>query len=123
MALGLVNNRVRISSIFPPPLGEELPSIPAETFWGKTTFHRCVVKWGEDGFIDCGLHRASPLTELTSLSRADQIRDAATTDLLLEYKIAGVKVPAEGSIKTGLYRAVVSGPAAAVVGDFDFFKK
>ena len=46
-----------------------------------------------------------------------------TNELLLLYKVEGVKVPAQGSIKTGLYRAVPAGPAAAVVGDFDFFKK
>lgn len=46
-----------------------------------------------------------------------------TSEPLLAYKITGVNVPAQGSIKTGLYRAVAFGPAAAAVGDFDMFKK
>lgn len=53
VALGLVNGKVKISSIFPPPPGEELPSIPVEMYWGRTTFHRCAVVWGPEGSIDC----------------------------------------------------------------------
>ncbi|ORY88421.1 hypothetical protein BCR35DRAFT_301544 [Leucosporidium creatinivorum] len=104
VALGLVNGKIKISSIFPPPPGEELPSIPVEQYWGRTTFHRCAVVWGPGGSIDY------------------QIKDAVTNEPLLAYKISGVNVPAQGSIKTGLYRAVAFGPAAAVVGDFDLFK-
>lgn len=56
-------------------------------------------------------------------SPTDQIKDALTNEPLLAYKVSGVIVPAQGSLKTGLYRAVAFGPAAATVGDFDIFNK
>lgn len=47
-------------------------------------------------------------------------------ELLIDYRVDGVDVPALGSLKTGLYRAFVpgqDGECSAAFGDFDFFRK
>ncbi|BGP20107.1 hypothetical protein JCM10213v2_008242 [Rhodosporidiobolus nylandii] len=109
VSLGLVNNKVKISSILPPlldPAGQPLPlpEIPAERYWGRTTYHRAVVKWGPGGSIDY------------------TVEDSVTGELLLRYCVSA-DIPAQGSIKCGLYRAHVCSAATAVVGDFDFKKR
>ncbi|GJN94301.1 hypothetical protein Rhopal_007375-T1 [Rhodotorula paludigena] len=110
VALGLVNNVVAISSVLPPLLAPDgtplpLPSIEKERFWGRTTYHRAVVQWGPGGMVDY------------------TIQDAVTHELLLRYCIQNVHVPAQGSIKCGLYRAHICSAATAVAGDFDFKRR
>ncbi|BGP43489.1 hypothetical protein JCM10449v2_007524 [Rhodotorula kratochvilovae] len=110
VALGLVNGKIKISSVLPPLLGPDgtplpLPEIPVEQYWGRTTYHRAVVQWGPGGMVDY------------------TVQDALTHDLLLRYSISNVHVPALGSIKCGLYRAHVCSAASAVVGDFDFKRR
>ncbi|GAA5998947.1 uncharacterized protein JCM10292_005815 [Rhodotorula paludigena] len=110
VALGLVNNVVAVSSVLPPLLAPDgtplpLPSIEKEKFWGRTTYHRAVVQWGPGGMVDY------------------TIQDAVTHELLLRYCIHNVHVPAQGSIKCGLYRAHVCSAATAVVGDFEFKRR
>ncbi|GAA5863520.1 hypothetical protein JCM3774_006510 [Rhodotorula dairenensis] len=107
VALGLVQNKIRISSQLPLLLGQDgnplpLPEIPAERYWGRTVLHRCVVQWGSRGSVDYSLS------------------DAVTGELLLRYAVHDVHVPAQGSIKFGLYRAHVCSSASAAVGDIDF---
>ncbi|GAA6038791.1 hypothetical protein JCM8097_002892 [Rhodosporidiobolus ruineniae] len=109
VALGLVNNKVKISSILPPLVdpqtGKELtlPGMDAERYWNRTTYHRAQVQWGPGGFVDYS------------------IADAITGEPLLRYCVSNVgNVPAQGSIKCGLYRAHVCSAATAVCGDFDF---
>ncbi|GAA6050874.1 hypothetical protein JCM3770_005750 [Rhodotorula araucariae] len=110
LALGLVNGKIKISSILPPLLSPNgaplpLPEIPVEQYWGRTTYHRAVVQWGPGGMVDY------------------TVQDAVTQDLLLRYSISNVHVPAQGSIKCGLYRAHVCSTASAAVGDFDFKRR
>ncbi|POY75446.1 hypothetical protein BMF94_1518 [Rhodotorula taiwanensis] len=109
VALGLVQNKVRISSQLPPLLGGSdgttpvpLPEIGADRYWGRTTRHYMLVTYGPNGAVDYS------------------ISDAVTNELLLRYCMQNVPVPAAGTIKTGLYRQHVCSPASAVVGDFDF---
>lgn len=49
----------------------------------------------------------------------DSLSDAVTGQLLLRYAVQDVHVPAQGSVKFGLYRAHVCSSASAVVGDLD----
>ncbi|BGP35376.1 hypothetical protein JCM10296v2_007212 [Rhodotorula toruloides] len=110
VALGLVNGKIKISSVLPPLVGLDgqpvpLPEMPAEDFWGRTTYHRMAVRWGPGGSV------------------AYTIQDYATLAPLLRYVVSNVDVPAKGSIKTGLYRAHVCSAATAVVGDFDFKRR
>lgn len=63
VALGFVQNKIRIASQLPPLLGPDgnplpLPEIPVERYWGKTVHHRCVVRWGQGGCVDCEFGRA-----------------------------------------------------------------
>ncbi|GAA5985367.1 hypothetical protein JCM10908_006948 [Rhodotorula pacifica] len=109
VALGFVQNKIRIASQLPPLLDAQggvvpLPEIPIEEYWGRTVVHRCVVRWGERGSVDYSLS------------------DAVTSQLLLRYAVQDVHVPAQGSIKFGLYRAHVCSPASAVLGDIEFRK-
>ncbi|GAA5865616.1 hypothetical protein JCM1840_001461 [Sporobolomyces johnsonii] len=109
VALGLVNRKIKISSVLPQPLGPDgnpvpLPEMDAERFWGRTTYHRAVVTWGPGGSVDY------------------TVQDSLTLEPLLRYCVANVHVPAQGSIKCGLYRAHVCSSAKAVVGDFEFRK-
>jgi hypothetical protein len=58
VALGFVQNKIRIASQLPPLLGPDgnplpLPEIPVERFWGRTVLHQCVVRWGQGGSVDC----------------------------------------------------------------------
>lgn len=60
VALGFVQNKIRIASQLPPLLGPDgnplpLPEIPVEQYWGRTVQHRCVVRWGQGGSVDCEL--------------------------------------------------------------------
>ncbi|GEM10994.1 hypothetical protein Rt10032_c13g5011 [Rhodotorula toruloides] len=110
VALGLVNGKIKISSVLPTLVGSDgqpvpLPEMPAEGFWGRTTYHRMAVKWGPGGSVDY------------------TIQDDATLAPLLRYAVSNVGVPAQGSIKTGLYRAHVCSAATAVVGDFEFKRR
>ncbi|GAA5917727.1 hypothetical protein JCM6882_009363 [Rhodosporidiobolus microsporus] len=111
VALGLVNGKIKISSILPPLLDPmtgaplPLPEMPAAQYWGRTTYHRVEVKWGPGGFVNY------------------TIQDSVTLETLLQYTLSGVDIPAQGSIKCGLYRAHVCSAATAVVGDFDFKKR
>ncbi|GAA5981562.1 hypothetical protein JCM11641_004098 [Rhodosporidiobolus odoratus] len=109
VALGLVNGKVKISSILPPLLDAAgqplpLPELPAEQYWNRTVYHRAVVKWGPGGSVDY------------------TVADTATDELLLRYAV-NADVPAKGSVKCGLYRAHVCSTATAVVGDFVFKKR
>lgn len=52
----------------------------------------------------------------------DSICDALTGELFLRYAVRDVTVPAQGTIKTGLYRDHVCSAASAVIGDFEFKK-
>lgn len=63
VALGFVQNKIRIASQLPPSLGPDgnslpLPEIPVEQYWGRTVHHRCVVRWGQGGSVDCEFGRA-----------------------------------------------------------------
>ncbi|KAK4047676.1 hypothetical protein OIO90_006105 [Microbotryomycetes sp. JL221] len=120
VALSFVNNKIRISSLL--GMGEQhdgtartqqqqqqqmqdLPQVDVDEFRGKTTFHRCVVKYGPHGFVDY------------TISSCD------TNEPILSYRVSNVYVPSQTSLKTGLYRAHVVDSASACVGDFDFFQK
>jgi hypothetical protein len=148
VALGLVQNKFRISSQLPPLLDPvtgqplPLPEMDAANFYNRTTYHSATVQWGAGGFVDCAFPLFLPcLRVLTSaalssfslsttlcryadcfVSLSDYIQDAVTGELLLRYSIQNVNVPAQGSIKCGLYRAHICSAATAVVGDFDFRK-
>ncbi|GAA5865566.1 hypothetical protein JCM8547_007651 [Rhodosporidiobolus lusitaniae] len=112
VALGLVQNNLRISSVLPPLLDPvtgaplPLPEVDAGRCWNRTLRHEARVRWGTGGFVDY------------------QIHDALTGETLLQYYRGGpdINVPSQGSIKCGLYRAHVCSPASAVVGDFSFCK-
>ncbi|GAA5821022.1 hypothetical protein JCM11251_001924 [Rhodosporidiobolus azoricus] len=111
LALGLVNGKVKISSTLPPLLDPitaaplPLPEMPAEQYWGRTTYHRIEVRWGPGGYVNY------------------TIQDSVTLQPLLQYALSNVDIPAAGSVKCGLYRAHVCSAATAVVGDFDFKKR
>ncbi|GAA6008338.1 hypothetical protein JCM10207_000090 [Rhodosporidiobolus poonsookiae] len=109
VSLGLVKNKVHITSQLPPELDAQgkpipLPFINQSKYEGRTTQHRFLVQWGSRGFVDYS------------------ITDAVTGEPLLRYARSNVDVPAKGSIKCGMYRAHVCSAASAVVGDFDFRK-
>lgn len=58
VALGLVNGKIKISSQLPPLIGPDgapvpQPEVPVERYWGRTTYHRMVVRWGPGGSVDC----------------------------------------------------------------------
>ncbi|GAA5901283.1 uncharacterized protein JCM6883_000163 [Sporobolomyces salmoneus] len=109
LSLGLVRpSKMKISTIIPECEGvakDNVMECDAKKYWGRTAFHRMLVKWGPSGSIDY------------------TVRDVETNELLLRYVASNVNVPAKGSIKCGLYRAHVFSPASAVVGDFDFSKR
>jgi len=66
---------------------------------------------------------ALALTLADSLSPlADTIRDQRTNARLLSYSRSGTSLPANGYLKTGIYRAIIEGAtsATAYVGDFAF---
>ncbi|TNY20600.1 hypothetical protein DMC30DRAFT_352041 [Rhodotorula diobovata] len=86
--------------------GSGCPSLPLSRFAGRTTRHELRVKWGEGG------------------SFTYTITDSSSGARLLTYSRSGTSLPANGYVKTGLYRAVVPGAtsATAYVGDFNFRK-
>lgn len=83
----------------------QIHEVDVARYMGRTTAHRALVKWGPNGSIDY------------------TVRDAGTGEVLISYVVEGVLVKANGSIKQGLYRAMVHCPATAYVGDFDFSQR
>lgn len=131
VALGFVQDKIRISSVLPPLLDQmgqplPLPEMDAAAYFNRTTYHHATVQWGPGGFVDCTPcslpFSSSSHLLLTVSALPDYIQDAVSGELLLRYSISNVNVPAQGSIKCGLYRAHVCSAATAVVGDFDFRK-
>lgn len=58
VALGFVQNKIRISSQLPPLLASDgtplpLPEISVERYWGRTVRHQAVVTWGPAGAVEC----------------------------------------------------------------------
>ncbi|GAA5971088.1 hypothetical protein JCM21900_000393 [Sporobolomyces salmonicolor] len=112
LALDLLDGRIQIvdsdSSRCGRDSGKACPSLSVEDYWGRTTLHDLRVEYGEEGSVDYTILDLSHPSHPT----------------LLHYSFSDSSVPGRGSLKTGLYRAVVDGAttAEALVGDFDFRK-
>ncbi|GAA5918838.1 hypothetical protein JCM1841_002764 [Sporobolomyces salmonicolor] len=112
LALDLLDGRIQIvdsdSSRCGRDAGTACPSVSVEDYWGRTTLHDLRVEYGEAGSVDYTILDLSHPSHPT----------------LLHYSFSDSSVPGRGSLKTGLYRAVVDGAttAEALVGDFDFRK-
>lgn len=53
IALDLREGRVRILDTIRPTCGGTCPSVAANAFWGRTTYHRMTVTYGEGGRLRC----------------------------------------------------------------------
>ncbi|GAA5898677.1 hypothetical protein JCM6882_000894 [Rhodosporidiobolus microsporus] len=107
IALDTLNGRVVVRDSVPsrcPAAG--CPSVPNSAFWGITTTHLMVVRFGAGGGITY------------------TVRNTATNALILSYTITNQFIPADASLKTGIYRAVTAttSPGQARVGDFSFVR-
>ncbi|GAA5859820.1 hypothetical protein JCM1840_006469 [Sporobolomyces johnsonii] len=112
LALGLLDGRIQIvdsdRSRCGPDADKACPSLRVEDYWGRTTLHDLQVEYGDEGSVDYTIVDLSQPSHPT----------------LLHYSFSDSSVAGRGSLKTGLYRAVVEGATAAeaMVGDFDFRK-
>ncbi|ORY69315.1 hypothetical protein BCR35DRAFT_345537 [Leucosporidium creatinivorum] len=103
--------RTLLTSVLSPSCGGTCPSVPATSFWGRTTYHRMTVTFGAQG-------------SLRYTVRAPASAGGSQTTLISYTVPTGSNIPAESTIKTGLYRLVLDGQTAATAfaGAFSFRK-
>ncbi|ORY69314.1 hypothetical protein BCR35DRAFT_326423 [Leucosporidium creatinivorum] len=109
VALDLLQGRVTIRDTIRPNCGGTCPSIPQASFWGRTTYHRMTVTFGAQG-------------SLRYTVRAPAFTGGPQTTLITYSLPTGSNIPADSTIKTGLYRLFVNGQSAATAfaGAFSF---
>jgi hypothetical protein len=129
IALDLFQNTVRIFDTTRSSCGGTCPSVPANSFWGRTTYHRMTVTFGAQGTLRCesslslyGVDLAGPSSSTPDTVRAPAFAGGPQTTLITYTIPSGSNIPADSTIKTGLYRLVTDGQTAAMafVGAFSF---
>ncbi|SCV68221.1 BQ2448_342 [Microbotryum intermedium] len=102
--LDLVGREVRAQCHYGTPQGQPRGkwAVPLSEFEGKTMDHVLRVKYGQAGYIHY------------------RVTDAETGKVVIEFDMDGIDVAAKATVKCGMYRNTVCGPAAFAVGDFRF---
>ncbi|SCZ90000.1 BZ3500_MvSof-1268-A1-R1_Chr1-3g01715 [Microbotryum saponariae] len=129
--LELVGREVRAQCHYGTPPGQPRTkwAVPLQEFEGKTMDHVLEVKYGEGGYIHCECS-ALQITLFTLQEQVsthcsrhyylDRITDIETGKVVIEFNLDGINVAAKASVKCGMYRNKVCGPAAFAIGDFKF---